>query len=62
MQADLAGLRYGGFMQTAYTLYHEGGIQRLYHGSTWRAVNIIGTIYIANECRIHLPGILFTDP
>jgi hypothetical protein len=59
MQVDLQGLRYRSFLQTARCLYKEGGIVRFYAGALWRALNIIGTIYIANECRIHLPDLLF---
>jgi hypothetical protein len=36
-------------------LLRDGGIARLYHGATWRTVNITATVWIANECSLRLP-------
>ena len=35
-------------------LLREGGLGRLAAGLGWRTVNICGTIYVANECRVRL--------
>lgn len=40
--------------QTGIRLYQEGGLKRLYTGVTWRATNVIATVYIVNELQIRL--------
>ena len=42
------------------TLYSEGGVKRFTAGVFWRTVNITGTIYIANECRVRLSRVFAT--
>jgi hypothetical protein len=42
------------------TLYKEGGVKRFTAGLFWRTVNITGTIYIANECRVRLAPVFAT--
>jgi len=34
-------------------LYESGGVSRFMKGSFFRTLNIVGTIYIANEVRVH---------
>ena len=41
-------------------LYREGGVRRFTAGMFWRTVNITGTIYIANECRVRLSPLFAT--
>ena len=55
MQGDLARATYGGSFEAMRALLRVGGIARLYHGATWRTVNITATVWIANECSLRLP-------
>ena len=55
MQGDLARATYGGSFEAMRALLRDGGIARLYHGATWRTVNITATVWIANECSLRLP-------
>eukprot|EP01040_Poterioochromonas_malhamensis_P008823 gene8823-9558_t len=48
MQGDLKQETYKNVSQTASKLWKE---RRLMHGCFWRSVNIVATVYIANECR-----------
>jgi len=54
MQGDLPQNKYRSFRETFKQLYIEGGCRRLFHGCFWRTVNIVATVYIANECKNHL--------
>lgn len=60
MQGDLEKSRFAGIRQTFAVLIAEGGVLRLYHGLMWRTINIVSTVYIANEVRVrasaHLLG------
>ena len=42
-----------------FTIHIQGGLHRLFQGGLWRSINIIGTVYIANECILRLPKILY---
>jgi hypothetical protein len=59
MQGDLDKKVYNGFIHTCRTLWKQGGIRRFYHGTLWRTINVLGTVYVANECRNRLPELLF---
>jgi hypothetical protein len=59
MQGDLEQIRYKGAVETWYTLWGEGNLSRIYRGCFWSSFNIMSTVYIANECRLRLPPILF---
>lgn len=52
MQGDMEQKRYTSFMKSTRAVVAEGGLSRLYHGVVWRSINIICTVYIANEIRI----------
>ena len=52
MQGDMKQSKYGDTRSTVRALRAEGGFSRLYHGLFWRTVNIVGTVYIANEVRV----------
>ena len=54
-QGDLEATTYKGPMQTAKALVKEGGLWRLLNGVTWRTVNIVTTVWIANEMIQRLP-------
>ena len=56
---DLKRERYQGCIQTFKQLYEEGGVRRLFSGCFWRTLNIVATVYIANECTRILPNIIF---
>lgn len=58
MQGDVNKIQYNGMLHTMKSLYNNGGLSRVYSGVGWRTVNIIGTVYIANEMRIRLTSIL----
>lgn len=59
MQGDMEQQVYTTTRQTFNILYSQGGWRRFYYGNTWRLVNITGTVWIVNECRIRLPPFLF---
>ena len=61
MQGDLNQYEYKTYQQTFSSLWKQGGMVRIYHGGLWRTINIVGTVYIANECRMHLPHLLFNN-
>jgi len=52
MQGDMKQTKYQDTISTVRALTAEGGFSRLYHGLFWRTVNIVGTVYIANEVRV----------
>jgi hypothetical protein len=54
MQGDLERTTYGTLRQTVSTLLADGGFRRLFNGVGWRTVNIVATVYVANECRIRM--------
>jgi hypothetical protein len=60
MQGDLSQSVYRGFIQTLRLNWNDGGIRRIFQGCMWRTINITATVYIANECRTHLPDVLFS--
>jgi hypothetical protein len=51
MQGDLKQESFQGIRQTAKKLIEE---KRLFNGCFWRSINVVGTVYIANECRNYL--------
>ena len=60
MAGDVKGVTYRGIRHTAATLLSEGqGWRRLFAGVTWRTINITGTVYLANECRVRLAPHMF---
>lgn len=48
MQGDIQRESYKDLKQVFSKIYQE---KRFFHGCFWRSVNVIGTVYIANECR-----------
>jgi hypothetical protein len=48
MQGDIKQETYTSFREVAKKIYRE---KRLFHGCFWRSVNVVSTVYIANECR-----------
>lgn len=54
MQGDLAQTKFGSTSSTFRTLLAEGR-GRFSNGMFWRTANITATVYIANECCLHLP-------
>jgi len=61
MQGDLQQVTYSTMTKTFKKLWSEGGIKRMFDGCFWRTFNVVATVYIANECRIHFPPIMFGD-
>ena len=59
MAGDVKQATYQGITHTANTLVKEGGLVRLFAGVTWRTINITGTVYLANECRVRLAPHMF---
>ena len=57
MQGDIAKRTFRGPLHTLLKLWSQGGIKRFYRGAGWRTMNLVGTIYIANVCRMHLPSL-----
>lgn len=53
MQGDLERARFGSASSITRQLYTSAGLGRFFHGLMWRSINIVGTIYIANEIRVH---------
>mmetsp|Transcript_90650 Transcript_90650/g.255962 ORF Transcript_90650/g.255962 Transcript_90650/m.255962 type:complete len:267 (-) Transcript_90650:182-982(-) len=58
MKGDLERKQYGGFIDTLQQRA-AGGVKHLFGGVFWRSVNIIGTIAIANECRVRFAPLMF---
>lgn len=54
MQGDLKQTEYTTLSSTFKLLWKQGGYQRLFAGCMWRTVNIIATVYVANQCMNHL--------
>jgi len=52
MQGDLEREKYSTATKTLEKLWSEGGARRLFSGGFWRTLNVIGTVYIANEINI----------
>ena len=61
MQGDLSKKTYTSFTATARYLWSQGGLRGLYKGGFWRTINVLGTVYVANECRNVLPALLFGE-
>jgi hypothetical protein len=59
MQGDTYQKDYKGMIDTAKKLYSQGKIRRFYDGCFWRTFNIVATVYIANECRVRFPSLMF---
>ena len=53
-QGDIQRQTYTTFSATARTLWKAGGVRRLFSGCMWRTINVTATVYVANECRVHL--------
>ncbi len=62
MQGDLPRATYGGSFEALRTLLRDGGVARLFHGATWRTINITATVWIANECSLRLPKYIRPPP
>ena len=56
MQGDLDQKVYTSARSTVATMYRQGGFIRFFNGCSWRSVNIVMTVYIANECKNHFSG------
>jgi len=54
MQGDLSRATYGGALSTVSVMYRQGGVSRFFNGCLWRSLNIMATVYIANECKLRL--------
>ena len=52
MQGDIEKSRFQGMSNTANVLIKQGGIGMLFKGLMWRSINIIGTVFIANQVRV----------
>ena len=59
MQWDIEQIKYKGLSQSIRQVWSEGGLSRIFNGCLWRTINIIGTVYIANECKNRLPPYMF---
>jgi hypothetical protein len=53
MQGDLERARFGSASSITRHLYSSAGLGRFFHGLMWSSANLVGTIYIANEIRVH---------
>lgn len=42
-----------------YYNYYSRGLTRLFQGCLWRTLNIVATVFIANECRVRLAPVMF---
>lgn len=58
MQGDLHRLKYSSFSGTAKALWAEGGSKAFFRGGFWRTVNIVATVYIANECNMRFKSLI----
>jgi len=59
MQGDLeqkGPFGQGGAMGAWRGLLADGGVSRLYRGCMWRSINVVATVYIANEVRTRASG------
>jgi len=55
MQGDLQQITYTSASKTVGLMYRsQGGFSRFFHGCLWRSINIVATVYIANECKNRL--------
>ena len=52
MQADLPQEKFTTFTASVRRLIRDKGIWGLFRGLGWRSVNIVGTVFIANEIRV----------
>jgi len=59
MQSDLERKTYKSLTNSCIKVWEEGGLNRVFNGLFWRTFNIVGTVYIANECRNRLPKYIF---
>ncbi len=59
MQGDLEKKKYSSFSNTASLIWSQFQLRGLYKGCMWRTINVLGTVYVANECRNILPNVLF---
>lgn len=59
MQSDLERKTYKSLREASILVWEEGGLNRVFNGLFWRTFNIVGTVYIANECRNRLPKYMF---
>eukprot|EP00633_Aureoumbra_lagunensis_P002789 CAMPEP_0197294322 /NCGR_PEP_ID=MMETSP0890-20130614/32041_1 /TAXON_ID=44058 ORGANISM="Aureoumbra lagunensis, Strain CCMP1510" /NCGR_SAMPLE_ID=MMETSP0890 /ASSEMBLY_ACC=CAM_ASM_000533 /LENGTH=264 /DNA_ID=CAMNT_0042769673 /DNA_START=103 /DNA_END=897 /DNA_ORIENTATION=+ len=59
VQGDLEYTKYKSQIQTAQTLYAEGGIGRFFTGWAYRTGRMILAVAIMNECKIRLSPIMF---
>jgi len=61
MAGDLQQKEFSTLTKTTQVLWNQGGIRRIFGGVSWRTINIIGTIYLANEARVRLAPVMFPD-
>ena len=59
MQGDLQRETYRSMNQSFQVLWKQGRVRRLFSGCFWRSFNIIATVYIANECRVRFPPLIY---
>jgi solute carrier family 25 carnitine/acylcarnitine transporter 20/29 len=59
MQGDMKQETYKGMSKSFQVLWKQGRVVRLFSGCFWRSFNIIATVYIANECRVRFPPLLY---
>ena len=61
MQGDIERVKYKHFLEAVRQVWSEGGLNRIFNGCMWRTINIVGTVYVANECKNRFPPYLFGD-
>eukprot|EP00050_Salpingoeca_kvevrii_P020969 m.104764 g.104764 ORF g.104764 m.104764 type:complete len:277 (-) comp9113_c0_seq1:84-914(-) len=59
MQGDVARTNFGSLLQTAKTLFADGGITRFYRGWGWRTSRMCCAVFILNETRSLIGPLLF---
>jgi len=59
MQGDMKQETYRNMNQSFQLLWQQGRVRRLFSGCFWRSFNIIATVYIANECRVRFPPLIY---
>ena len=61
MQGDLKKERFTTSIATTRNLLQEGGVMMLFRGLFWRSVNIVATVYMANEIRVRGTDYILKD-
>ena len=57
MQADLDQNTYTTATKTIARMYQQGGVTRFFNGCLWRSLNIVTTVWVANECKNRFTGV-----